>query len=119
MKKFMAVLGGIVLIALGAVFFIAKKENNTDQHTSYSSHEKNSVSATEPQKNEPSKKNSEYLIKEYNGNIAVFENGEKAPFRTTCINVSELPEADRNLLKKGICASSREEMDAILEDYCS
>ena len=119
MKKFMAVLGGIVLVALGAVFFIAKKENNTTQHNTYSTHEKNSVSATEPPKDEPTQKNSGYIIKEYKGNIAVFENGEKMPFRTTCITVSELPEADRNLLKKGICASSREEMNAILEDYCS
>lgn len=120
MKKFMAALGGIALLSLGAAFFIVRKEGNHSKNICYENNEKNSVSAVCPEKEElPEKKVSEYLIKEYKGNIAVFETDKKLPFRTTSISVNELPEVDRNLLKKGICVYSSEEMNAVLEDYCS
>ncbi len=118
MKKLMAVLGAITLMAVGGTFFLIKNENTEKTDNSDKVSESNSVSASKPQKEIPELK-PEYVIKEYKGNIAVFEGSEKLPFRTTCIMVSELPEADRSLLKKGIVASSREEMDTILEDYCS
>ncbi len=121
MKKLMAVLGAITLMAVGGAFFLIKNESTEKTDNSDKVSESNSVSASKPQKEISELKSSkpEYVIKEYKGNIAVFEGSEKLPFRTTCIMVSELPEADRSLLKKGIVASSREEMDTILEDYCS
>lgn len=65
------------------------------------------------------KSESEFLIKEYNGNVAVFENGKSFPFKTTETMVKDLPVADRELLKKGISVESKEELSRILEDYCS
>lgn len=60
-----------------------------------------------------------YIVKDYNGNIAVFESDKDAPFRITEVRVSELPSADKALLEKGIQASTQEELNRILEDYCS
>lgn len=119
MKKFLAILGSVILSVLAAILFFGKNDCNQQKNESYNKSEKNSVSASQPQDETPKNQSSGYLIKEYKGNIAVFEKNEKVPFKTTCITVSELPETDRNLLKKGIPADSREEMDSILEDYCS
>ncbi len=119
MKKFLAILGSVILSIVAAVLFFGRDECNQQKNESCNKSEKNLVSASQPQNDVPKNQSSGYLIKEYKGNIAVFEKNEKVPFRTTCITVSELPETDRSLLKKGILANSREEMDSILEDYCS
>lgn len=60
-----------------------------------------------------------FTIKEYNGNVAVFESGKVLPIETTETMVDDLPAADRELLKKGIIVSSKKELSRILEDYCS
>lgn len=60
-----------------------------------------------------------YKIKNYNGNIAVFNSESSSPLRITSVTVEELPPADQELLKKGIDVSSEEELITILEDYCS
>ena len=59
-----------------------------------------------------------YEIKEYCGNIAIFECGNSSPMKTTSISVSEIPTADREMLKKGIKASNEDELSTLLEDYC-
>ena len=60
-----------------------------------------------------------YVVKEYNGNIAIFEENSDIPFKVTDIRLCELPEGDKKLLSKGIPASSSQELNCILEDYCS
>ena len=62
---------------------------------------------------------SKFVIKEHNGSVAVFENGKKNPIKETETLVADLPLADREILKKGINVSSKEELLRILEDYCS
>lgn len=62
---------------------------------------------------------SDFIIKEYNGSVAVFESGKNLPFKTTETPVSDLPATDKELLKKGINVSGEEELSRILEDYCS
>lgn len=61
----------------------------------------------------------DFIIKEYNGSVAVFENGKTLPFKTTETMVDDLPATDRELLKKGIIVGSKEELSRVLEDYCS
>lgn len=60
-----------------------------------------------------------YIVKDYGGNIAVFEEGKDKPFRITDVPVDELPDADKELLEKGLTANNQEELNLILEDYCS
>ena len=69
------------------------------------------------QKEKPKKQG--YEIKEYKGNIAVFEDGEKKPFRVTDIEVKNLPETDQKELKDGIEAPDNDKLQALLEDYLS
>ncbi len=60
-----------------------------------------------------------YTVKEYRGTIGVFEKGEKEPFRKIDINIDDLPNADKKMLKDGINVNTQEELNAVLEDYCS
>lgn len=60
-----------------------------------------------------------YLLKEHNGKIAVFEQGADIPYKEFDINISTLSDYDKNLLKDGITADSREKIRQLIEDYTS
>ena len=60
-----------------------------------------------------------YLVKQYNGNIGIFNFGENAPFKVIETDVSLLPSFDRIALEDGIEIYSEEELDAIIEDFDS
>lgn len=65
-----------------------------------------------------SSQNEYYIIKEYDGKIAVFSNNFDKPIHTLdSPYVRDLPEYDRELLEEGIVANSKDELTKILEDY--
>ena len=57
-----------------------------------------------------------FILREYNGYIGIFDS---SGVLIDLINVStkSLPEADRNMLRTGIYAFSRNELISIIEDY--
>ncbi len=118
MKKLIAGGACFLILLIGAVFWIFKNSRVTHKEESKPVIEKPVVSAADNKKETPSVKTG-YTVKDYKGTIAVFEQGKDKPFRTTGIAVNELPPADRALLEKGIDASDQEELNLILEDYCS
>ncbi len=60
-----------------------------------------------------------YVVKNFNGNIAVFEGNNEKPFKITDVSIKDLPYADQELLLNGIFATKISEVNQILEDYCS
>jgi hypothetical protein len=60
-----------------------------------------------------------YLIREYNGIIGVFKNGEPVPFETYDIPVRNFPAEDILQLTGGIFAHDNEELELFLENYLS
>lgn len=59
-----------------------------------------------------------YTVKEYEGHIAIFENGNDEPLRVLQAPfVRDLPSSDRQLLKSGVIAHNESELIAILEDF--
>lgn len=61
-----------------------------------------------------------YYLKDYNGRIAVYEEGSETPFKVTESEVSALPVLDQKQLKgEGIKAQGKRELDRLLQDYCS
>lgn len=56
-----------------------------------------------------------YILKEYNGKIGIFEND--ALIYTLDTYVFTLPENDKKLLKDGITVSTKEELYELLEEY--
>lgn len=115
MKKLIAAGACFLILIIGGMFWLFKK-NNREEVKKIA--EKPSVSAADNKK-ETQVVTSGYIVKNHKGNIAIFEQGKEVPFRTTDIVVKELPPADRALLEKGIDASNQEELNSILEDYCS
>ena len=57
----------------------------------------------------------QYLLKEYNGKIGVYEND--ALIYTIDTYVFTLPELDKQLLRDGIIATSKEELYELIEEY--
>ena len=64
-------------------------------------------------------KTCKYIIKNFNGSLAVFENGKISPIRITDVDISSLPLVDQQLLQEGIMIENENDLSAMLEDYCS
>lgn len=60
-----------------------------------------------------------YIVKDYNGKIAVFENGSDTPFRITDTYTKNLPQEDKMLLSEGIYIDNDKDLALLLADYCS
>lgn len=61
----------------------------------------------------------DYLIKEYNGVVAVFLDGESMPLIQTDIPVNGLRQTDRELIEQGISLESYTDVLYLLEDFGS
>ena len=60
-----------------------------------------------------------YTLSVYNGKIAVFENGNPTPKEILDTSISALPASDAARLYAGITAHTEEELQKMIEDYCS
>lgn len=60
-----------------------------------------------------------YLLKTYNGRLAVFEQGSDLPYKEFDININTLSDYDKELLENGITADSKEKIRKLIEDYTS
>ena len=103
--------------SLGSIFNSLELDFLSGKNTAHSEN-------PQPQDKEQNEKpqcnhNLVYVVKEYNGHIAIFEENSDTPFKITDVLLSELPDGDKKLLNKGIPASSSRELNCILEDYCS
>lgn len=61
----------------------------------------------------------QYVLKLYDDRLAVFTTDSDAPIEITEIHASTLRHFDRERLKHGIAANSREELLLLLEDFGS
>ena len=57
-----------------------------------------------------------YLIKSYEGKIGIF-NESNVLIKILDVNIKTLPKTDQDLLKKGLCVNSKDELMEIIEDY--
>ena len=60
-----------------------------------------------------------YVVREYDGVVAVFYSDSSKPIKVTQRYVKALPEKDRANLKEGIQVNDKEELRKLLEDLCS
>jgi len=58
-----------------------------------------------------------YILREFEGKIGLFEEGEQAPFQILKVYVFTLPERDQIALQGGIRIYSEEELWARIEDF--
>lgn len=103
MKKFFLILWlGVIFFSTILYFFNSNEFVNSEENIM-------------PYQNSDS--NINYVVKNYRGNVAVFENGKDDPLRITDISLNELPLDDIELLNKGIFVKNAQELNIILEDY--
>lgn len=122
MKKSIYVISFAAVLTLIITLLICQKPNQTSPPTSQT--QSTCLQPELKQKKEdnrecvniPSKK---YKLKEYDGNLAIFKSDAPNPIKITSIEIQALPLKDQELLKKGIDASSEEELNDLIEDYCS
>ena len=111
MKKMLLLAGCTALIC---VLFTAQPQASSIENPSSPSLPSTvSLPVQEPAQTPP------YLLKEFDKRIALFGDDRETPLYISDIYVSQLPEADRLLLKEGLPARSEKELRRLLEDYCS
>ena len=57
-----------------------------------------------------------FILREYGGKVALFCDGEEEPTAVYQTQIGGFYPADRELLEKGICLNSREELRRLIED---
>lgn len=60
-----------------------------------------------------------YTVKDFNGNVAVFNSFDSNPIKVVNVYTSSLPKADQEMLLKGITVKNQLELNVLLEDLCS
>ena len=100
----------IFLILVSVTLFMRVKKLNTIINNIDKSIKTLSLSA------ESDSETTIFILREYNGYIGVFNSSDVL---IDLINVStkSLPEADRNMLRTGIYAFSKNELISLIEDY--
>ena len=107
MKKLLIITSFIILLCLliflGSSFFYFKEKNYQN-----------------PDKLENTKESLTYVVKDFNGQVAVFtKNIMDHPFKVTNICTKNLPKKDKDMLKNGIETENEAELGELLEDLCS
>lgn len=60
-----------------------------------------------------------YVLRSYNGRLAIFQNGSESPEMIFDVYTRLLPQADRERLESGISAPDYETLARLIEDYTS
>ncbi len=68
---------------------------------------------------QPQRETESYIVKSYQGYVAVFTSQKEDPIEITGTRVELLPLQDQLDLAEGIVVSSKEALSALLEDYGS
>ncbi len=60
-----------------------------------------------------------YILKPYNGKLAIYKNSSSVPYKVYNIQIDTLPKTDIELLKNGISVKSEQELNKLIADYTS
>ena len=104
MKKHLIIISAIILLGIFLIVSATKKSTNViyyDKET------------TDYQQEEI-----KYVLKDYNGRIALFYESKEKPIEVYNVFTSSLPETDAQQLEKGI-AVTEDELNKVLSDYIS
>ncbi|HCC34496.1 MAG TPA: hypothetical protein DEQ02_02195 [Ruminococcaceae bacterium] len=58
-----------------------------------------------------------YILKDYEGKLAVFPFESDTPEQILDVFISSLPEYDQRQLQKGVLVYSSEQLDSLIQDY--
>ncbi len=69
--------------------------------------------------NEPSERVTYQTLREWNGQIALFESGSDEPVEVYDVSVASLPEEEQQRLREGIVIEGEEMLASLLDNYTS
>lgn len=116
MKKLVTVTGCFMLLCIVITSVILPSMPRTNAMENNIDADANSVVQDNSSADEEEKV---FIIKEYNGKVAVFEGQNENPLFVSDVFVSNLPEADKELLESGIEVKTEKQLNRLIEDYCS
>ena len=96
-----------MLAAVAATFFSCERSDSASAEN-----------VTQPATEQTTKYRT-YVVREYDGVVAVFYSDSSKPIKVTQRYGKALPEKDRANLKEGIQVNDKEELRKLLEDLCS
>ena len=124
MKKVWIVLLCIMMVIIGMLAFGYPQKwllYNTPKPSSSNALNNFTSNETSSQENSEiiamASRSNTYTVKEYEGHIGVFYNDESIPYQEIDVDVSSLPQVDRELLKNGIKVTDTDKLNSIIEDY--
>lgn len=100
----------LIVVMLFLVFTIPNQSISQEKINSEESSEISSEVDTQP---------TLYILKDYQGQVAVYKPSEDTPMEILNIYVQNLPLKDRELLSTGINIHSDQELRSTIEDYNS
>ena len=110
MKHRLVTLAVLLCVCLGAIGFAAWAQ----QHSADAREQESKVQQTAGNAN-----NYEYLLKEYEGRLAVYKKNSTEPDMVFDLLIKMLPEYDRSMLQRGIYMETYEDAQRMVEDYTS
>lgn len=115
MKKLVGVTGCFLMLCNVIMYMILPSVPQTDASPESSLYSNPFVSAPTAD----AKTTEVYILKEYNGRVAVFRGTSNTPYMETDVRIADLPQVDMDMLKTGIAVQTTSELNRLLEDYCS
>ena len=110
MKHRLVTLAVLLCVCLGAIGFAAWAQ----QHSADAREQESKVQQTAGNAN-----NYEYLLKEYEGRLAVYKKNSTEPDMVFDLLIKMLPEYDQEQLKQGLYVRDYRELVDLIEDYIS
>lgn len=101
---------GLLLTAMtiSAVVILGSAGKSVEQQKSYAVEQASALAEKEP---------IGFILKAYQGKVALFRENSEKPYQILDIEVYLLPDVDRELLEQGILAETEEELKKFLEDW--
>lgn len=121
MKSIVRIVLGIICLLVAVIFtfriMLVDNTVNEDYNAIIDTEDVSSI--IDGKNSQADKKINAYIVRAYNNNLAVFEEGEVEPYRIYDTDIRILPESDREKLEKGIRVESETDLRRLLEDYTS
>lgn len=111
----------IAALLLGLVLAFFSRSTSSPQPQPSSDPQQTTQSAAPPIEKEPEPIHSPsgYLLRSYDGRLAVFREGSDTPEMIFDVYTRLLPQSDRERLEEGISAPDYETLTRLIEDYIS
>lgn len=75
------------------------------------------IETTQPSNSQINSATKAYIVRAYNNNVAVFEEGSSEPYEVFDTDIRILPTIDQTRLEKGIRVTSEADLKHLLQDY--